>query len=239
MVELLEKLLLLQERDQRRQTFLDEIGGAPAEKAALERELEAARVKLEADRERAKQIEVERKRLEVEADGKRSQIAKYRTQQFETRKNEEYAALKHEIERAEKDITAIEDRELDLMQEAEDLKPAIAAAEQKFAAEKTRVAALLKSCEEKVAVLQGRAEGLRAEREAIADEVRAADEGLFELYEKLFRAKGGRAIVPLDGNHCSGCHMTVTPATMHDAKVGTALVYCEQCGRIVYAPSTC
>ena len=235
MVELLEKLLLLQERDQRRQTFLHEINSVPSEKAALERELEAARSGLENDKARAKQIEVERARLEVEANGKRAQIAKYRTQQFETRKNEEYAALKHEIDRAEKDITSIEDRELELMQEAEDLKPSIAAAEQKFATEKTRVSGLLKICDEKVAVLQGRADELGVEREAIAAEVRSADENLFDLYENLFRSKAGRAIVPLEGNHCAGCHMTVTPATMRDVKVGSGVVSCEQCGRIVYA----
>ena len=234
MVEILEKLLLLQERDQRLQTFLHEINSVPAEKASLQRELDAAQRTLENDKARATQIEVERKRLEVEADGKRTQIAKYQTQQLETRKNEEYTALKHEIERAQSDINTIEDRELELMQEFEDLKPVIAAADAKYSAEKNRVANLMKIADEKVGVLQGRADELKVERDAVAEEVKASDDDLFELYEKLFRTKAGRAIVPLEGNHCSGCHMTVTPATLRDAKVGTTVVSCEQCGRIVY-----
>jgi predicted nucleic acid-binding Zn-ribbon protein len=235
MVEILEKLLLLQERDQRLQTFLHEINAVPGEKAALQKELDAAQRTLEEDKSRATQIEVERKRLEVEADGKRAQIAKYQTQQLETRKNEEYAALKHEIERAQSDINAIEDRELELMQEFEDLKPVIAAADGKYSAEKNRVAGLVKIAVEKVGVLQGRADEVKVERDAIAAEIKAADEDLFDLYEKLFRSKAGRAIVPLEGNHCSGCHMTVTPATLRDAKLGARVVSCEQCGRIVYA----
>ena len=234
MVEILEKLLLLQERDQRLQTFLHEINSVPAEKASLQRELDAAQRTLEDDKARATQIEVERKRLEVEADSKRTQIAKYQTQQLETRKNEEYTALKHEIERAQSDINTIEDRELELMQEFEDLKPVIAAADAKYSAEKNRVANLMKIADEKVGVLQGRADELKVERDAVAEEVKASDDDLFELYEKLFRTKAGRAIVPLEGNHCSGCHMTVTPATLRDAKVGTSVVSCEQCGRIVY-----
>jgi predicted nucleic acid-binding Zn-ribbon protein len=234
MVEILEKLLLLQERDQRLQTFLHEINSVPAEKASLQRELDAAQRTLEDDKARATQIEVERKRLEVEADSKRTQIAKYQTQQLETRKNEEYTALKHEIERAQSDINTIEDRELELMQEFEDLKPVIAAADAKYSAEKNRVANLMKIADEKVGVLQGRADELKFERDAVAEEVKASDDDLFELYEKLFRTKAGRAIVPLEGNHCSGCHMTVTPATLRDAKVGTTVVSCEQCGRIVY-----
>jgi predicted nucleic acid-binding Zn-ribbon protein len=234
MVEILEKLLLLQERDQRLQTFLHEINSVPAEKASLQRELDTAQRTLENDKARATQIEVERKRLEVEADSKRTQIAKYQTQQLETRKNEEYTALKHEIERAQSDINTIEDRELELMQEFEDLKPVIAAADAKYGAEKNRVANLMKIADEKVGVLQGRADELKVERDAIAEEVKSSDDDLFELYEKLFRTKAGRAIVPLEGNHCSGCHMTVTPATLRDAKVGTTVVSCEQCGRIVY-----
>lgn len=235
MVEILEKLLLLQERDQRRQTFLHEINCVPGEKASLEKELAAAHQKLEQDKSRAKEIEVERKRLEVEADSKRAQIAKYQTQQLETRKNEEYTALKHEIERAEKDIVAIEDRELELMQEAEDLKPAIAEADAKFASEQKRVEALIKTANDKVAVLQGRADELTVERDAIAAEINAADEDLLELYDKLFRGKAGRAIVALDGSHCSGCHMTLTPSTLRDARAGSTVVSCEQCGRILYA----
>jgi predicted nucleic acid-binding Zn-ribbon protein len=221
MVEILEKLLLLQERDQRLQTLMHEINHSPGEKAALENELREAHRELDQAKTRAKEIEVERARLEVEAGAKRTQAAKYRTQQMETRKNEEYAALGHEIERAEKDITAIEDRELELMQEAEDLKPTIAEADKKFAADK-------------VGVLQGRADEVRLEREGIAAEVRAADEDLVELYEKLFSSKMGRAIVQLEGDHCTGCHMKVTPTTVRDAKVGTSIVSCEQCGRIVY-----
>ncbi len=235
MVQLLEKLLLLQERDQRRHTFLQEINAVPMERASLERELEDARRALENAKERAKQIEVERARLEVEVKTKRDQIAKYRSQQFETRKNEEYAALSHEIERAEKEIVALEDRELELMQEGEDLKPSLASADEKFTAEKTRVAGLLKACEDKVGVLSGRAEALQTEREALAGEVKEADEDLFELYERLFPSKMGRAIVPLEGDHCSGCHMKVTPSTLRDARAGSSVVFCEQCGRMVYS----
>ena len=93
-----------------------EINNVPGEKAALQRELEDAEAQLDRAKTRAKEIEVERARLEVEAGTKRAQADKYRTQQLETRKNEEYAALKHEIDRVEADITAIEDRELELMQ---------------------------------------------------------------------------------------------------------------------------
>ena len=78
---------------------------------------------LDASKLRAKQIEVERKKLEVEAGAKRDNINRFKTQQFQTRKNEEFQALSNEIKRFEKDIETIEDKELELMEELERLKP--------------------------------------------------------------------------------------------------------------------
>ena len=47
---------------------------------------------------------------------KQAAIARYKSQQQQTRKNEEFAALHHEIEHAEKDIVTLEDSELELME---------------------------------------------------------------------------------------------------------------------------
>ncbi len=43
------------------------------------------------------QIESARKELELEVEAKKQMIARYANQQFQTRKNEEYRALAHEI----------------------------------------------------------------------------------------------------------------------------------------------
>ena len=76
----------------------------------------------------------------MEAQAKRDLIARYRQQQLQTRKNEEYAALAHEIEAAEKIIASVEDRELDLMEELEKLTPQLATAEKLHADERKQTA---------------------------------------------------------------------------------------------------
>src|SRR5208337_382691 len=68
---------------------------------------------------RGKQIESDRKRLELDVEGQKSQIEKYANQQLQTRKNEEYKALAHEIEMAKATIFKIEDAEIVLMEQAE------------------------------------------------------------------------------------------------------------------------
>src|SRR5208282_6249399 len=61
-------------------------------------------------------IETERKKIDLDVQTKQAAIARYRSQQQTTRKNEEFAALNHEIEHAEKEISALEDSELELME---------------------------------------------------------------------------------------------------------------------------
>ena len=85
----------------------------------------------------------------MEAQAKRDLIARYRQQQLQTRKNEEYAALAHEIEAAEKIIASVEDRELDLMEELEKLTPQLATAEKLHADERSKLQNILDSLESK------------------------------------------------------------------------------------------
>jgi hypothetical protein len=119
MLEAIEKLLILQDRDRK-------IGRLKAELAHIEPERESLRAKsaganasLEALRQRVRQIESDRKRLELDVEAKKQQIERYANQQLQTRKNEEYRALANEIETCRKEITRIEDEEIELMEQTE------------------------------------------------------------------------------------------------------------------------
>ncbi|MFZ4599173.1 MAG: zinc ribbon domain-containing protein, partial [Terrimicrobiaceae bacterium] len=119
MLEVIEKLLALQDRDQRLRSFRSELDAIPGEIKSKERLISDAAARLDAAKTRAKEIEVAKKNLQVDAGSKRDQIARYKTQQMQTRKNEEFTALAHEIAAAEKVVSEIEDREIELMEEAE------------------------------------------------------------------------------------------------------------------------
>lgn len=111
----LEKLLVLQEREQRQMRLNKELSAWPNEMKALEQRRLDVRAGAEKKRLEAQNAEVERKKLELEAESHRAKVARYKVQQFETRKNEEFTALGTEIQREEKEVQEIEDRELDLM----------------------------------------------------------------------------------------------------------------------------
>ena len=65
--------------------------------------------------------EVGIKSLELDIETRRDTISKLKVQQFETRKNDEYQALNHEIDRYQDDISNLEDSELELMESGEQL----------------------------------------------------------------------------------------------------------------------
>lgn len=233
MLEAISKLLTLQDKDQRIRTFLIEKNAIPGEIAAKERLIAAAADRLEKAKTRAKEIEVEKKNLQVEAASKRDQIARYRTQQSQTRKNEEFTALTHEIEAAERVISGLEDRELTLMEEAESLKPALADAEKAHREDKERYDGQITALRQKSLNLDERLAELQASRPACLEGI---DEDLLERYERLFKNKNGTAVVSLEGEICTGCHMKVTTQTAVAVKSDREITGCPQCGRLLYLP---
>src|ERR1700679_1485715 len=119
MLEAIEKLLVLQDRDRKIHRVQEELAQIAPERETLRNRASSTQTQLDAAKNRVKQIESERKRLELEVESKKTQIEKYANQQLQTRKNEEYRALAHEIETCKADITKIEDKEIVLMEQAE------------------------------------------------------------------------------------------------------------------------
>jgi len=227
----LEQLLVLQDRQQKIRQIENEIRTVPLQRKNLESQLAASAAALESAKQRARQVEVDRKNLELDVGTRQQSIARLRTQQYETRKNDEFQALGHEIERYEKEITSIEDRELELMDQADKLKAEVADEEKRAAAAKESISRQLKDLDEKAKTLSTRLEELKKERGDLAGTI---DEDLLDRFDRLFASKGDAAVVALEHEVCTGCHMRVTPATSMRVKAGKEIVSCEQCGRILY-----
>jgi predicted nucleic acid-binding Zn-ribbon protein len=231
MVEEIEQLLVLQDRDRKMRALTTELKLAPQERQALEEKLAAAMKQLETAKQQGREIEVHRKKLENDAATKRESIARFNTQKFQTRKNEEFQALTNEIKRFEGEIEKIEDEELELMEQAEQQKARVAEAESQANALKTQVARQLQNLEEKTKTIDAQLADLQKERGALAA---AIDEELLDTYNRLFSSKGQSAVVSLEHDHCMGCHMKVTASTSARVKARKEVVHCEQCGRILY-----
>ena len=230
----IQKLLVLQDRDQRIRNIKIEQKHAPLERAEMESRLAAANTGAEKVKLKLRELEVHKNKLAVDAQAKRDQIGRFRTQQLQTRKNEEYQALTNEIRHFEKEIEKIEDDELEVMQQIENTRPVLAEAEKTAATQRALVASQLADLDAKAKALQASLAEVEAERAVLARDI---DEDLLDQYGRLFSSKGGDAIVPLEHEVCMGCHMKLTTQTAVRVKGGLEITHCEQCGRILYLPA--
>jgi predicted nucleic acid-binding Zn-ribbon protein len=234
MVEGLQDLLVLQDRDLRLLKMQNELQSAPAEEKQIETRLNQQLTHFESLKSKARQIEADRKKLELEAAAKRDLQNRYRTQQLETRKNEEYQALSHEIARAEKEIGELDDRQIELME-------ALELAQREVNEEAARVEVYQKAAATKRSDLKAKVEIFSKEKGELLAEVatleRKIPPPLLSRYRRLFTSKKDAVVVPIvSETNCSGCHMKLTHQTILSARAAKELVSCENCGRFVYWP---
>src|SRR5437660_7244474 len=128
MREDIEKLLIHQHRDRKISRLRGELANIGPERHALEAKTASSQASLDGARQRTKQLESDRKKFELEVESRKQAIERYSLQQFQTKKNDEYRALAHEIELARRETSKLEDQRLQLMEQAEPAAKEAAAA---------------------------------------------------------------------------------------------------------------
>lgn len=231
MFEMIEKLLILQDRDRkisRVKTELDHIG---PERQMLKTRSSGAQAALDSARLKVKELESRRKDLDLEVQSKKQLIEKYANQQLQTRKNEEYRALAHEIETCKEAIIKIEDQEIELMEQGEAAQKDVTAAMQVAVEAK-------KLMDDQVAQLGAREENLKKELaslEANREELAAAvDDSVRARYDRLLKSKGDNVVVGVQHGVCGGCHMRLPTQIIVSCQAQQEIVTCTHCGRILY-----
>jgi predicted nucleic acid-binding Zn-ribbon protein len=233
MLKEIEQLLLLQDRDQKIKMFKAELETVPLERERIEQFVAAKSSAFDQVRQRSRDVEIQRKMLELDAQSRRDSIAKYKTQQYQTRKNDEFQAISQEIRRFEQEIERIEDHEIELMEQTEQFQKETAHAEMESIAAKRQSELQQADLKKKESTLGERLKQAEIEREQLA---KGLDADLIFQYTRLFTTKGGNAVVPVEHEFCMGCHMKNTSALVHRAKLAREIVHCQQCGRILYHP---
>ncbi|MCE0521523.1 MAG: C4-type zinc ribbon domain-containing protein [Methylacidiphilales bacterium] len=226
-----EALLVLQERDARVAALTSELGSLPRQIAAVDEEIAARKAKFDELKNRTRQIEADRKKIDLDVQAKQVAISRYKSQQQQTRKNEEFAALNHEIEHAEKEIAALEDSELELMEAYDKGLAAVAAAQKELLQFEEKAKHKKADLEKRAAAVSAELIGAE-EKQAAAEQ--AVPEDVLPRYRRILKSKKDVAIVPIRHGACGGCHMKLTPQTVLTARAAEDLVSCDNCGRLVY-----
>ncbi len=227
----IENLLVIQDRDRKIREIDQELVNIPKKEEEIRNRLEDDQATFDGIKGELRQNEIAMKNLELDIETRRDSIGKLKVQQYETKKNEEFRKMGGEIERYEAEIIATEDRELELMELAEEIKVRMKSAAKDRDDSQTMV-------DEDIANLKIAMENMKKERvEFVTNRsgyVEKVDEDLLDTYARLFKAKDGWAVVGLIDGACQGCHMRVTKSTELDVRNENVVTHCQNCGRILY-----
>ncbi|MDQ8195017.1 hypothetical protein QEH59_11310 [Coraliomargarita sp. SDUM461004] len=229
----IEKLLIVQDRDVAVQKIEQELARIPQERSALEANITAETANIEAAKQALKEKEVERNELDTEVKAKESAIARFRTQQLEVKKNDEYRALTTQIEQAENEILELEEREIELMLEIDTTR-------ETFEKEKATIEARIAEQRVQISQLGDRETNLKASvKEAQAAEQIArkdTSEQYLAHYDRVKKlCKRPPYVARIEAHKCGGCHLRVSNEVSSGALVAGEPHFCDQCARIVYA----
>lgn len=228
----IQTLLLIQDRDQKILSLKRELANIPKQAEQARGRLNKDLAALDKVKAEKKKVEVATKNLELDVETRQETIRKLRHQQYETKKNEEFRALGHEVERYQSEIKKLEDQELELMESAEEIKTQLEKCEADLSKTQEIVNHEVSQLTERKKNDEAAVAALEEEKRNFAG--RVEDDYLFSLYERLLVKKGDAALVPLENGKCKGCNLRVTSSTVIKAKAEKEVANCENCGRILY-----
>src|SRR5260370_4427313 len=225
----IEHLISLQVTDREIQRLNEEIAELPKRVAAIEEKLAGTKAGLEKARASVKTDEAERRKYESAITDLRQKISKYRDQSLEVKTNDQYKALLHEIQFAETEIAANEDKILELMVNAEVREKEVKAAEAELKEETAEIEKEKKIAHDRTA----EDEKELAEWTAKRDAARAAiDSDLLRHYDRVLKFRGS-GLADARDQKCTGCSVVLRPQTYNEVRSGK-LIYCDSCQRVLY-----
>lgn len=229
----IEKLLIVQDRDIALQKIEQELTRIPQERAKIEALIEEEKQNIEAASHSLKEKEVQRNELDTEVKGKEADVARFKNQQLQVKKNDEYRALTHQIEQAEADINSLEEREIELMLEIDTAREA-------YEADKAAIDARIIEQHEQIKLLGEREQNLKdsvdAAKNALAESRVGIEANYIEHFDRVKKlTKRPPYLAPIQDHKCGGCHLRVSNEVSRGAMDAGEPHFCDQCARMVYA----
>jgi hypothetical protein len=226
----LEHLIALQRIEDAVEHARRTIADYPERVKALDDRLEQARGHLAAAKQRESDSVASWRALEKDLAMQQGRLSKFKNQLMEVKTNREYTAVQKEIEIAQHETRAIEDRILDRMLEADDLAEAVKQAGQALAAAQKAVAEERRALDDEVARLQVEMEQATGEHERVIARIPPAALATY----RFVAARRTKAVAEARDGLCTICHVRLRPQVFNDVRRNDTIIQCDSCQRIVY-----
>lgn len=230
-------LIELQRSDAEIASLRANLEAAPKRIRENDATLNSARSAVASAKDSLAQLIAARKKTEFEAGEWRERIKKFKSQTSAVKTNEAYKALLHEIANAENEVAKLEDTQLEQMMAVDEAEKRVKAAEAALNESEKTVAEERKQIENAAREVNRKMHAEMAVREKLAARI---PEDVLDRYSRIAKRHHGIALAEAVDEQCRGCGMRVLPHTFQELirAADDQLHFCEDCGRILYAPRT-
>ena len=227
----LTRLIRLQQLDTAADEARRKVADHPARTQALDARLQSARDAVAGMKAKLSAASDKRRAEEKDVASVQTRLAKYKDQLLEVKTNREYTAMLHEIETAQNDIRAREDRILEIMLESDELNAGIRKSEAELKVAEKEIAAERAVVDAEVTSLQAEIERTTAEREKLVGSI---DRQVLTIFEITAKSRKGVAVAEAKDGLCSICHVRLRPQVFNEVRKNESIIQCDSCRRILY-----
>lgn len=227
----IENLVKLQGVDSEIYALQREKDSKPQEVKALELSFEEKKQHLSSLEKNLLDLQKQRKEKELELASKEEGAKKLQTQLYSLKTNKEYQAMLQQIQDAKTDASVIEDKILELFDQADKVKNDTEREKERLKEEEKVFNAQKNNIEDRVREIDDRLSQLQAQRKQIIPQIEAK---ILGQYERILLNRDGLAIVSVKDNSCGGCNMFVPPQVINLIKMYERIITCEICNRMLY-----
>ena len=228
----IQELLELQKTDLRIRELEAKCKSYPSERAELVAEFNVVRDALAAAENKAKRLECDVHAMETDIAGKKAHLQEIKIRSGTIKKMSEYNTVMAEIGNLNLQISQMEDRELEKIEELEKARAEVEKAARSYRATGRTV-------QKEVRALDSLVEEVKAEiivrKNESQERLKRVPLSILPLYQRLLATGKGEPIGSVRGGRCSNCSLSLPPMTLNEARKGN-LVPCDNCSFLLYDP---
>jgi len=227
----LSALIKLQTIDTEIYKLNNELAAKPQELKIAQDAFEAKKASLAALEKASLDLQKQKKERELELGTKEEEIKKLQGQLYSLKTNKEYSAMLQQIDGAKADISVIEDKILQILEQGDKLKDESEKEKLRLKDEEKVFNEEKKKIDERIKIINDRLAQLDAQRKQVSPGI---DAKILSQYERILANREGLAIVLVKDGTCQGCNMSMPPQVINLIKMYDTIVTCEICNRMLY-----
>lgn len=204
----------------------------PREIGDLEKQLQAAKASVDAERARLDELEKHRSTLEQTIVEDKDKVRKWEARLTEQRSTREYSALAREIDIAKKGQQTMSEEVVELGKQATIQRETVKAKDADFQAKTKDLVERIATLKARLAEVEAQVKAIDEKREAAAKEVEAA---LLRRYDTIRKKRMPAMVAVTPPGTCTGCRMNIRPQHYNTLVASRAIDVCPSCQRMIYA----